>query len=201
MNKCFLPMAAAVLLLAACSEKPSYEIAGTVTNADLNGKYVYLTEYGVPDAQPFDDAALQAIVRNQLEGAADLINKGTMPTDKLGAYGPDIVKMYNDDYFDSPNVLRQLDSLTCGYLAGTLDVKQYQAAAECAHFEGHTTGDYMVFLIRDQLGQQAAIDCLGDFSAFVQRYNEAARKADGYVFSETFVSHIDSIWSDLQTGE
>ena len=56
MNKCFLPMAAAVLLLAACSEKPSYEIAGTVTNADLNGKYVYLTEYGVPDAQPFDSA-------------------------------------------------------------------------------------------------------------------------------------------------
>ena len=148
-----------------------------------------------------DDAALQAIVRNQLEGAADLINKGTMPTDKLGAYGPDIVKMYNDDYFDSPNVLRQLDSLTCGYLAGKLDAKQYQAAAGCAHFEGHTTGDYMVFLIRDQLGQQAAIDCLGDFSAFVQRYNEAARKADAYVFSETFVSHIDSICSDLQTGE
>ena len=148
-----------------------------------------------------DDAALQAIVRNQLEGAADLINKGTMPVDKLGAYGPDIVKMYNDDYFDSPNVLRQLDSLTCGYLAGKLDAKQYQAAAGCAHFEGHTTGDYMVFLIRDQLGQQAAIDCLGDFSAFVQRYNEAARKSDAYVFSETFVSHIDSICSDLQTGE
>ena len=145
-----------------------------------------------------DDAALMALVRNQMEGTADLINKGTMPTDKLGAYGPDIVKMYNDDYFDSPNVLRQLDSLTCGYLAGTLDVKQYQAAAECAHFEGHTTGDYMVFLIRDQLGMQAVIDCLADFPAFVLRYNEAARKAGTYVFSDTFVQHVDSVCTGLQ---
>ena len=148
-----------------------------------------------------DGAALIAIVRNQLEGAADLINKGKMPVDRLGAYGPEIVKMYNDDYFDSPNVLRQLDSLTCGYLAGTIDVKQYQAAAECAHFEGHTTGDYMVFLIRDKLGKQAVIDCLADFPAFVLRYNEAARKAGTYVFSDTFVQHIDSICADLQESE
>lgn len=54
--KKYLPIAASVLLLAACSEKPGYEITGTVSNSDLNGKYVYLYEYGVKDAAPLDSA-------------------------------------------------------------------------------------------------------------------------------------------------
>ena len=40
--KKYLTLAASALLLAACSEKPGYEINGTVANTDLNGKYVYL---------------------------------------------------------------------------------------------------------------------------------------------------------------
>ena len=54
--KKYLPLAASALLLAACSEKPGYEITGTVSNADLNGNYVYLYEYGKPDVLPFDSA-------------------------------------------------------------------------------------------------------------------------------------------------
>ena len=50
--KKYLTLAASALLLAACSEKPGYEINGTVANTDLNGKYVYLYEYGVQDAAP-----------------------------------------------------------------------------------------------------------------------------------------------------
>ena len=57
--KKYLTLAAAALLLVACSEKPSYEISGTVVNADLNGKYVYLYEYGVQDAAPMDSALVQ----------------------------------------------------------------------------------------------------------------------------------------------
>lgn len=61
MNKMkkYFPVAVSVLLLAACSEKPGYEIAGTVSNADLNGKYVYLYTYGVKDAAPLDSALVQ----------------------------------------------------------------------------------------------------------------------------------------------
>lgn len=55
----YLSIAASVLLLAACSEKPGYEITGTVSNADLNGKYVYLYEYGVQNAAPLDSALVQ----------------------------------------------------------------------------------------------------------------------------------------------
>lgn len=54
--KKILPLAAVALLMAACSEKPGYEITGTVANADLNGNYVYLYEYGKPDVMPFDSA-------------------------------------------------------------------------------------------------------------------------------------------------
>ena len=57
--KKYLPLAASALLLAACSEKPGYEITGTVSNADLNGNYVYLYEYGNSDVLPFDSALVE----------------------------------------------------------------------------------------------------------------------------------------------
>lgn len=144
------------------------------------------------------DAALIALLANQQEGTADIINKQKMPTDKLGGYGPEIVKMYNDDYFSSPEVLKHLDKLTTDYLAGKITVEQYQEARKCAHFGGHTTGDYMVFLIRDQLGLQVAIDCFADFASFVRRYNEAAVKANTYVFSDTFVEHIEKVCAEME---
>ena len=144
------------------------------------------------------DAALWAIIVNQQEGTADIINKQKMPVEKLGLYGPMIVKIYNDDYNASPEVLKQLDNLTCDYLAGKITEKQYEEARQCAHFGGHTTGDFMVFLIRDQLGLQAAIDCFCDFPAFIRRYNEAAVKADTYVFSDTFVEHINKVCQEME---
>lgn len=144
------------------------------------------------------DAAVITLYYLQQEGTADLINKQKMPVDNLGGYGPEIVKMYNDDYFSSPEVLKQLDELTTSYLAGQISEKEYEKAKQCAHFGGHTTGSYMVFLIRDQLGLQAAIDCFADFSAFVHRYNEAARKAGTYVFSDTFVKHVDNVCQTME---
>lgn len=142
--------------------------------------------------QDSKDHALMAIMWNQQEGTADMINKPVMPVKQMGVYDETVVKTYNDDYFSTPQVLQELDSLTCQYLAGKITKKQYRKARECAHFEGHTTGDYMVFLIRDQLGKKAAIECFGDFAQFVRLYNEAARKAGTYVFSDTFVKHIES---------
>lgn len=67
-----------------------------------------------------DDPALTALVYNQMEGTTDLISKPEMPVTKLGLYGPEIVKMYNDDYAATPEVLKQLDNLTCDYAAGKL---------------------------------------------------------------------------------
>ena len=42
MKKVSIFAVATTLLLAACAEKPGYEIAGTVAKADVEGQYVYL---------------------------------------------------------------------------------------------------------------------------------------------------------------
>ena len=147
--------------------------------------------------QDITDFAIIALYRNQLEGTADMISKPNMPTDKMGIYGETIKKTYNDDYLSTPLVLQEMDSLTCQFLSGKITKKQYRKVMNCAHFEGHTTGDYMVFLIRDQLGKKAAIECFGDFAEFVHRYNKAAQKANSYVFSDTFVKHIEKECSKM----
>lgn len=72
--KKILTVASAALLLAACSEKPGYTITGKVNNAELNGKYVYLYEYGSNDATPIDSALVE-------NGAFTL--KGTQNTTSL----------------------------------------------------------------------------------------------------------------------
>lgn len=72
--KKILTVACAALLLAACSEKPGYTITGKVNNAELNGKYVYLYEYGSNDAAPIDSALVE-------NGAFTL--KGTQNTTSL----------------------------------------------------------------------------------------------------------------------
>lgn len=57
--KKYLYLLASPIFLVACSEKPGYEITGTVSDADLNGKYVYLYQYGPDDAAPMDSALVQ----------------------------------------------------------------------------------------------------------------------------------------------
>lgn len=60
--KKFLCLAASVALLTACGEKPGYEIAGSVSDAGLNGEYIYLYNYA-PKASdrtaPIDSALVQ----------------------------------------------------------------------------------------------------------------------------------------------
>lgn len=52
-------LAASAALLAACNSTPGYKISGTVANPDLNGQYVYLYEYGVPNQMPMDSAQVK----------------------------------------------------------------------------------------------------------------------------------------------
>ena len=57
--KKYLTLAASTLLLVACSETPGYEISGTIADASMNGKYVYMSEYGKSDAAPVDSALVE----------------------------------------------------------------------------------------------------------------------------------------------
>lgn len=145
-------------------------------------------------ADDIKDGAVIALAENMREGVADIINKKSMPLQELVPYGESILRVYNADYLSSPEVLAELDSVTCSYLDGNISEKEYfRKAGNCAHFGGHTTGDFMVFLIRDQLGIDAVVTSVGDLDAFVDNYNEAARKAGTYVFSDRFTDHIHSL--------
>ena len=140
------------------------------------------------------DGAVFALISNMREGVADIINKKKMPVTSLVNYGDKMVQKYNADYYDSPNVLRELDDVTCQYLDGKINQEDYfRKAASGAHYEGHTTGDFMVFLIRDQLGLDAVKRSVGDLDAFIDNYNAAASKAGTYVFSDRFTDHIHSV--------
>ncbi len=140
------------------------------------------------------DGALIALVHNMREGVADILNKKEMPLKSLTPYGDKMLAAYNADYAATPQTLAQLDAVTCDFLDGKFDMEQYfQKAFECVHYEGHTTGDYMVFLIRDQLGIDAVIESVGNIEAFVDNYNKAAEKAGTYKFSDRFTQHIHNI--------
>lgn len=150
-------------------------------------------------AKDINDGAAIALAENMREGVADIINKKHMPLESLEPYGDNILKIYNDDYLSSPKVLAELDSLTCGYLDKAIPAEVYRRSAiQCAHFGGHTTGDFMVFLIRDQLGMEAVVESLGDLDRFVCNYNKAAEKAGTYVFSDRFTRYICDLSKDAK---
>lgn len=122
-----------------------------------------------------------------------------MPLESLAPYGDNMLKIYNDDYFSTPTVLAELDSVTVAYLDKKIPEKKYRSSAmSCAHFGGHTTGDFMVFLIRDRLGLDAVTDSFCDLEKFVKNYNKAARLADTYQFSNRFINHIIAVANEAK---
>lgn len=135
------------------------------------------------------DPLLLVLCRFQMEGLADQINKQEMPVEKLGLYGQDVIEMYNADYFSTPTLLRQMDETVSAYAAGKISESEYKKITQLVHFGGHTGGDYMVFLIRDQLGKEAVLGTVADLPEFLRKYNQAARKAGGknHVFSPEFM--------------
>ena len=140
------------------------------------------------------DGAVIALVNNMREGVADIINKKEMPLKSLVPYSESILKIYNEDYFNTPVVLEKLDKVTCQFLDNNITEENYfEKAIGCSHFEGHTTGDYMVFLIKEQLGIEAVIESVGNLDLFIDNYNKAALQAGSYVFSDKFTNHIHNL--------
>lgn len=143
----------------------------------------------------FDDPVLTVLVALQAEGAADLINKPVMPLERLTGYDEASVAAYNADYFASEEQLRTIDALVCDYATGKIGLQTLYGVFDCLHYGGHTGGDFMVFLIRDQLGPDAAIGACGDILRFVRTYNSAAELAGKYRFSDAFVAYVEAACS------
>jgi hypothetical protein len=50
-----------VILLVACTQKPEYQISGSVAESSLNGKYVYLYSLDENAVQPLDSALVDMV--------------------------------------------------------------------------------------------------------------------------------------------
>jgi len=57
--KKLITLMVSAILLSACGGNKGYQIDGTVANADLNGEYVYLYEYGNTATTPIDSAKVE----------------------------------------------------------------------------------------------------------------------------------------------
>lgn len=126
------------------------------------------------------------------EGMADLIDKPKPPLKKLGFYPRSILDFYNTDFYNTPQVLQQLDGLCSSYLRGELKEKDLEAKLEnYFRFGGHSNGYYMSLLIASCLGREVLIDTYDDTLAFIELYNKSARmKEDQHVFSEEFLALV-----------
>lgn len=117
--KKYLPFAALALALAACSEQPGYEIAGTVANPDADGQYVYLYSYPYVEATsaPSDSALIQ-------NGAFTL--KGTAATPLLSVL---VAPSGNDTPYTAnfmlENAAMQATLDKDSYVAGTVENDLY----------------------------------------------------------------------------
>lgn len=149
-----------------------------------------------------DDPLFTTLCRLQMEGLADQINKPQMPVKELGLYGQDVIDLYNADYFATPELLRRMDGIVTAYAAGEITEAEYAKIAGLVHFGGHTGGDYMVFLIRDQLGKEAVLETVADLGEFLWKYNQAARKAGGknHVFSPGFIRFAGEVLARTEKG-
>lgn len=137
----------------------------------------------------------------QSEGCADILNKfeGPYTLKDVGLFGEDVLKQMNENYYDTPNLLRKIDSLTVGYSKGTVDADAYGQVAKLPINGGHPNGFYMTTLIKRQLGLQAVVDNSVEPVMFVEIYNKAARKAGNeYVFTNEFVAYVKQLYKGMK---
>lgn len=142
-----------------------------------------------------------ALSMMQSEGCADILNKfeGPYTLKDVGLFGEDVLKQMNENYYDTPNLLRKIDSLTVGYSKGTVDADAYGQVAKLPINGGHPNGFYMTTLIKRQLGLQAVVDNSVEPVMFVEIYNKAARKAGNeYVFTDEFVAYVKQLYKGMK---
>lgn len=146
------------------------------------------------------DVVIDIFMHWIMEGTADLLNKKTMPVVKLGLYGKAGVDFYNQNYFDSPKIFEELDRLVVNHKNGDISDETYLLELSNGKYtkgDGHINGDWLIFSIRDVLGDEAVKDCFGDIVKVIQYYNVAAQKKGIYQFSPEFVSYINSIFEGV----
>ncbi|MDR2653421.1 MAG: hypothetical protein LBC68_14135 [Prevotellaceae bacterium] len=195
-------------------------IIGTIPDANVRGKHVFLDLSLLLDftteqlinvlAHEFHhnyrDMKIPGALKNPLlnvinsmhaEGIADLIDKNGIPFTHLGAYGSEMLELYTKDFLNTPQTLKQIDSIVQSYLKNEINYETYAQIAKMIKFGGHTCGFYMALLIKNNGDIQELIDSYDNPVIFLQLYNNAATKSDReHVFSPEFMLHIEQLWKE-----
>ena len=151
----------------------------------------YHHNYRQRTAVSYLEPAMLELDRLHREGIADLIDKEEPPLkEMMGSQA--LVKYYNEAYSNTPDLLKEFDSLTVAYLENKLDPISYSdKISGFFSFGGHPNGYYMAILVKEIHGLQPLIDSYSDPAAFLLLYNETASQIDGeYKFSKEFIEFV-----------
>lgn len=151
--------------------------------------------YRILTAQNYAHPLMIQLNKIHQEGVADLIDKDEPPIQKLSLYPKTIIDIYNTEYENTSQKLKNLDSLTNAFLNQEIDSLTYSSRLENYFgFGGHTNGFYMSLLIAENKGLQVLIESYDDPVEFIRIYNEVAQDSSiDHVFSSEFIDYIEQI--------
>ncbi len=134
---------------------------------------------------------------NQLNGLhaeaiADFIDKETPPWKELKGYPQGMLDEFNDSFKNTPEKLKELDSLTSYFVEGQTTKEDFDASMNRFFQDGgHANGFYMSIKIVEAGLKQQMIETFNNPIAFIKLYNKAVHHLPTeYILSDTFVDYI-----------
>lgn len=137
------------------------------------------------------------------EGLTDQVDKDD-PMQLLETVGvPELVKtQYKYAYDNTPQILKELDSLAVSYIDGNMEQRVFwNKAYDHIAFEGHPNGYYMTSMIKRQGLMKELMDNFVNPVAFARIYNKAAAREGSYTFSEKLMTYLEKFEANYRSTE
>ncbi len=143
----------------------------------------------------FQSVFMQELNRIHQEGLADLIDKKPPPNYMTELLPTFLVEDYKSIFYDTPQILKQLDSLVVQHTNGKLSQEELDKALQgYFKFGGHPNGYYMALKIKEQLGLQVLIDSYNNPIEFLRLYQLAIKtETDEYPFTIEFMKYLETL--------
>ena len=142
--------------------------------------HVYTLEHFPRPEIPTDSplyAVFSALNQLQIEGIADMIDKGPVPIKpSIPAMTP-ISQRFNTAFVNAPKTLKAFDNLLISWPVA--DEEQHEHGSKIRQLfvlGGHPDGYYMANIIKDTLGTQALIQTVKNPFEFIRAYQTAAKR-------------------------
>ncbi|MFT3919614.1 DUF5700 domain-containing putative Zn-dependent protease [Cloacibacterium sp.] len=142
------------------------------------------------------NAVLREIDKLQDEGIADLIDKKENLLESINNKGlPEIfVKQYYEAFQNTSDILKEFDNIVNSFLSKEISQEQMESKVNNFFLSGgHPNGYFMARLIEKAGLKNEMINNFYSPTEFIKTYNEAAKKENGYIFSDEFIHYIESL--------